>query len=114
MGRRSLGGGVCGGRDVGGVGDWGGAEGSGSHLGEDVYGGENENVDGGVPLLQESPYVRVEVQSRIENGEVVPDPFLDSLMVVHLSSSPCLPPPWYNDYCHWTPYVCSGCYLHPP
>lgn len=114
VGRRSQGGGVCGGRDVGGVDDWGGAEGSGSPLGEDEYGGGNGNEDGGVPLLQGNPYARVEVQNRVVNGEVVPDLFLDSLMVAHLSSSPCLPLPWYNDCFHWNPYVCSGCYPHPP
>lgn len=44
VGRRNLGGGVYGGNDVGGAGGWGEAEGSGSSLGVDVYGGEHEDV----------------------------------------------------------------------
>lgn len=43
VGRKSLDGGACGGNDVGG---WGGAEDSGSPLGEDEYGGEHEDVNG--------------------------------------------------------------------
>lgn len=82
-GRRSPGGGVYGGNDVGGVGGWGGAEGSGSPLGEDVYGGEHEDVDVGVPLQQQNPCVRVGVQSRTESGGAVPDPFPDSLKAAH-------------------------------
>lgn len=81
--RRSLGGGVYGGNDVGGVDDWGVAEGNGSPLGEDVYEGEHEDVYGGVPLQQQNPCVRVGVQSMTESGGVVPDPFLDSLKAVH-------------------------------
>lgn len=81
--RRSLGGGVYDGNDVGGVGGWDGVEGSGSPLGEDVYGDEHEDAGGGVPLQQQNPYVRVGVQSRTESGGVVPDPFPDSLRVVH-------------------------------
>ena len=81
--RRSPDGGVHGGNDVGGVGGWGGAEGSGSPLGEDVYGGEHEDADGGVPHLQRNPCVRVGVQSRTESGGVVPDPFPDSPKIVH-------------------------------
>lgn len=83
VGRRSLGGGVCGENDVGGVGGWGGAEDSGSPLGEDVYGREHEDADGGVPLQQQNPCVRVGVRNRIESGGVVPDPSLDSPKVVH-------------------------------
>lgn len=82
-GRRSLGGGVCGGNDVGGVGGWGGAEDSGNPLGEDVYGREHEDVDGGVPLQQQNPCVMVGVQNRTESGGVVPDPSPDSPRVVH-------------------------------
>ena len=83
MGRRSLDGGVYDGNDVGGVGGWGGAEGSGSPLGEDVYGGEREDGDGAAPLQQQTPCVRVGAQSRIESGAAVPDPFPDSPKVVH-------------------------------
>lgn len=79
-GRRSLGGGVYGGNDVGG---WGEAEGSGSPLRGDVCGGEREDVDGGVSLRVRSPCVRVGVQSRTESGAGGPDPSPDSLKVVH-------------------------------
>lgn len=71
------------GNDVGGVGGWGGAGGSGSPLGEDVYGGEREDADGGVPLQQKNPCVRLGVQNRTESGGVVPDPFPDSPTIVH-------------------------------
>lgn len=78
MGRKTLDGGVYGGNDVGG---WGGAEDSGSPLDVDVYGGEHEDVDG--PLQLQNSYVGVGVRSRAESGEVVPDPFPNSLKVVH-------------------------------
>lgn len=81
--RKSLGDGVRGGNDVGGVGGWDGAEGSGSHLGVDVYGGEHEDVDGGVHLPQQNPCVRLGLLSRKECGGAVPDSFPDSLKVVH-------------------------------
>lgn len=81
--RRSPDGGVYGGNDVGGVDDWGGAEGSGSPLGEDVHGGEHEDAYWDVPLPQQNPCVMVGVQSMTESDEVVPDLFLDSLKVVH-------------------------------
>jgi len=74
---------VGGGNDVDGAGGWGGAEGSGNPLGEDVYGGECADVDGGVPLQQQNPCVRVAVQSRTASGGVVPDPFPDNPKVVH-------------------------------
>lgn len=46
-------------------------------------GGEHEDVGGGVPLHQQSPYVRVVAQSMAESGAVVPDPFPGSQKVVH-------------------------------
>lgn len=84
-GRRSLGDGVHGGNDVDGVGGWGGAEGSGSPLGGDVYVHEHEDGDGdgGVPLQQQNPCVTVGVRSRTESGGVEPDLFQDSPKVVH-------------------------------
>lgn len=48
-----------------------------------MYVGEHEDADGGVPLQQQNPCVRVGVQSRVGSGGVVPDPFPDSLKVVH-------------------------------
>lgn len=68
---------------MGGVGGWDGAEGSGSPLGEDVYGGEHVDADEGVPPQQQNPCVKVGVRSRTESGGVAPDPFPDSLKVVH-------------------------------
>lgn len=73
---------MYGGNDAGGVGGWGGAEGSGSPLGEDVYGGGHEGADGGVPRQQQSPCVREGAQSKTESGGVAPDPSPDSLKVV--------------------------------
>lgn len=80
--RRSPDGGVCGGNDVGGVDDWGGAEGNESPLGEGVCEGEHEGVYEGVPLQQQCLCVRVGVQSMTERGGVAPGLFLDSLRVV--------------------------------
>lgn len=83
MDRKSLDGDVYDGNDVDGVDDWGGAEGSGSPLGVDVYGDEHEDGNEGVPLQLQSPCVRVGVQNRAESGEVVLDPFPNSLKAVH-------------------------------
>ena len=83
MDRKSLDGGVYGGNDADGVGGWGGAEGSGSPLGVGVYGDEHEDGNEGVPLQQQSPCVKVGVQNRAESGEVVLDPFPNSLKAAH-------------------------------
>lgn len=83
MDRKNLDGGGYGGNDVGGVDGWGGAEGNGIPLDEDVNGGEHEDGDDYVPLRQQSPCVRVEVLSRAESDEVVPDPFPDNQKAVH-------------------------------
>lgn len=83
MGRKSPGGGVYGGNDVGGVDGWGGAADNGILLDEDAYGGVREDGDEGVPLQSQNPCVEGGARSRAESGEVVPDPFLNSLKVVH-------------------------------
>lgn len=84
--RRSLGGGVYGGNDVGGVDDLDGAEGNGNPLDGDVYVGGYEDVVGGA-LLQQTPYVKEGVQNMTESGGGVPGSFPNSPKIVHLSSS---------------------------